>query len=118
MPSATDLITYIGVPLTVLGLLPIFWNIFLSLLIRYRLSASIPSEFRHFFDLIADPANGDVILTFRIPLCNNPGLWPAERPPQPEPVRKLLQLWRHKVFLQIANPGARKQVGISTYNEL
>ncbi|KAK7529982.1 uncharacterized protein J3D65DRAFT_164863 [Phyllosticta citribraziliensis] len=99
MPSATDLITYIGIPLTVLGLLPIFWNIFQSLLIRHRLSVSMPPEFRHIFDLIANPANGDVIVITRPVFCENPGLWPEFGSDQDDSGRQHLQSWHHKFSL-------------------
>jgi hypothetical protein len=46
MASATDVITYIGIPLAVLGVLPIFYTFFLSILTQRRLSAaSAPSSY-------------------------------------------------------------------------
>ncbi|KAK8217875.1 hypothetical protein IWZ01DRAFT_523632 [Phyllosticta capitalensis] len=53
-------ITYIGIPLTVLGLMPIFWNIAKAFWIRFKLSRSIPWELRDYYNLITDPAAGTV----------------------------------------------------------
>ncbi|KAL1394213.1 hypothetical protein HDK64DRAFT_17159 [Phyllosticta capitalensis] len=60
MPTASDLITYIGVPLTVLGMVPILYNFGKALWIRYKLSSSIPWPLRQYYTLITDPASGTV----------------------------------------------------------
>ncbi|OQO12297.1 hypothetical protein B0A48_02938 [Cryoendolithus antarcticus] len=75
MPSAVDVITYVGVPLTVAGVLPLLWNMAKALWIRSKLSNSIPWQFRSYFHLIADPAAGTVTVVARTPALQLPGLW-------------------------------------------
>lgn len=70
-------ITYVGVPLTVAGVLPLLWNMFKALWIRYQLSNSIPLDYQRFFSLIADPAAGKVTVVGRTPRLAQPGLWMA-----------------------------------------
>lgn len=76
-------ITYIGVPLTVLGVLPILWNTIRSLIIRRRLKRAIPSEARKYVSWTIDPVTGVVIAglqnlqlrwsnLFRVSLVANP----------------------------------------------
>lgn len=67
MASATDIITYIGVPLAVLGVLPILYNAAQCLLIRYRLLRSLPASARAFFNLHPNPVGGTVVCSFRSP---------------------------------------------------
>ncbi|KAK6443410.1 hypothetical protein LTR95_000236 [Oleoguttula sp. CCFEE 5521] len=75
MPSAVDIITYVGVPLTVAGVLPLLWNMGKALWIRSKLSNSIPWQLRPYFHLIADPAAGTVTVVARTPALQLPGLW-------------------------------------------
>lgn len=60
-------------PLAVLGVLPLLWNMIKSIWIRTKLSQSIPPEFRYLFSLIPDPASGTVTVVGRIPRLA--GLW-------------------------------------------
>ncbi|KAM0800314.1 hypothetical protein BDR22DRAFT_963277 [Usnea florida] len=64
MPNATDIITYIGVPLAVLGVMPLLWNMVKSFIIRYRLQYrwqySFPKDARKHYSFIMDPAAGTV----------------------------------------------------------
>ncbi|KAK7610310.1 hypothetical protein BKA81DRAFT_431316 [Phyllosticta paracitricarpa] len=78
MASATDIITYVGVPLTVMGIMPILWNFCKAFWIRFRLSQTIPWELRPFYTLSADGANGEVTVVINSISCVHPGLWPDE----------------------------------------
>ncbi|KAK7529984.1 uncharacterized protein J3D65DRAFT_607654 [Phyllosticta citribraziliensis] len=89
MPNATDLITYIGVPLTVLGIFPILLNIAKAGWIWYRLSKSIPRELRPFYNLIADPANGNVTVVARTLICAHPGLWARKKTDEPSSLERV-----------------------------
>ncbi|KAK6810427.1 hypothetical protein RU639_013810 [Aspergillus parasiticus] len=61
MVTATDVITYIGIPLVVLGVMPILWNAGKSWFLRRRLCAIIPRFVKHeFFTIIVDLASGTV----------------------------------------------------------
>ncbi|KAK8243450.1 hypothetical protein HDK90DRAFT_123548 [Phyllosticta capitalensis] len=99
MPSAPDLITYIGVPITVLGMLPILWNIAKSFIIRYRLSKSIPWEIRPFYSISADPANGNVMVYVPSLLCVHTNLW-EENSDEKWPLSMSMRFkrWSHKAF--------------------
>lgn len=91
-------ITYIGVPLTVLGVLPILYNVSKALYIRYQLSKSIPWQLRPCYTFITDPAAGTVTVVTQTPLfCTNPGLWPNE-PSIRLDVRDRFKQWRHRIF--------------------
>ncbi|KAH6714484.1 hypothetical protein BKA61DRAFT_734947 [Leptodontidium sp. MPI-SDFR-AT-0119] len=65
MTSATDIITYIGVPLAVFGVMPLIWNMMKSFFIRHRLLANIPAGVRRFFTIIMDPASGTVSVALK-----------------------------------------------------
>ncbi|OCL12734.1 hypothetical protein AOQ84DRAFT_227156 [Glonium stellatum] len=64
MASATDIITYIGVPLAVLGVFPLIWNMFASLLIWNRLRSSLCKNAKPLFDFRIDPVAGIVATSF------------------------------------------------------
>ena len=53
-------ITFIGIPLAVLGVMPLLWNMVKAFVIHNRLSASLPSKARKYFSLTMDPASGTV----------------------------------------------------------
>lgn len=55
-------ITYIGVPLAVLGVLPILWNTVRSLWIRHYLASLIPTKALKNVSLMVDPAAGVVLV--------------------------------------------------------
>lgn len=73
--SNGDQITYIGVPLTVAGVIPLLWNMGKALWIRRKLLKSISPELRDYYSLIADPAAGTVTVVARTPRLALPGLW-------------------------------------------
>ncbi|KAG5804338.1 hypothetical protein H9Q74_009885 [Fusarium xylarioides] len=60
MASASDIITYGGVPLTIIGVMPLIWNFVASLIIFHRLRSSIPDRARGFFKLTLNPVAGSV----------------------------------------------------------
>ncbi|KAK8217887.1 hypothetical protein IWZ01DRAFT_478548 [Phyllosticta capitalensis] len=106
MPTAADIIkltgekiTYVGVPLTVLGILPILWNIVKAFTIRYRLSRTIPWELRPFFNISADPANGNVMVYVPELTCVHVNLWPIDiEDAWPISRRMRFKRWSHKTF--------------------
>ncbi|KAK8254403.1 hypothetical protein HDK77DRAFT_661 [Phyllosticta capitalensis] len=58
MPTAADVITYVGVPLTVAGLLPIVFNTMKIYTIRTRLLSSLPKQLLPSYKLFVDPSSG------------------------------------------------------------
>ncbi|KAL1394202.1 hypothetical protein HDK64DRAFT_17046 [Phyllosticta capitalensis] len=102
MPTAADIITYVGVPLTVLGILPILWNIVKAFVIRYRLSSFLPWELRQFFNLSADPANGNVMVYVPQLQCVNLNLG-YEDVEKELPLSKSMRFrrWSHKAFQRL-----------------
>lgn len=92
-------ITYIGVPLTVLGVLPILFNIVKASVIRYRLSKSIPWEIRPFYSISADPANGNVMVYVPPLICAHVNLWPKDME-EDWPLSRSMRFkrWSHKAF--------------------
>ncbi|KAM0722768.1 hypothetical protein Q7P37_002210 [Cladosporium fusiforme] len=74
MATATDIITYVGVPLAVAGVLPLLWNAFMAIRIWLRLRESLPARVRHLYSFLVDPAAGKVTVVARMPHLNSPGL--------------------------------------------
>jgi hypothetical protein len=68
-------ITYIGVPLTVAGVIPLLWNMVVAIQIWLRLRVSIPPRLRQYYSLIIDPAAGQVTVVARMPILSSPGQW-------------------------------------------
>ncbi|KAK0746968.1 hypothetical protein B0T18DRAFT_391320 [Schizothecium vesticola] len=60
--TAADIITFIGVPLAVLGVMPLLWNMVKAFVIRRHLVKALPPSIRHHFSIIMDPAAGTVSL--------------------------------------------------------
>ncbi|KAK8217876.1 hypothetical protein IWZ01DRAFT_562619, partial [Phyllosticta capitalensis] len=97
MPTASDLITYIGVPLTVLGMIPILYNFGKAIWIRYRLSRTIPWPLRQHYTLITDPASGTV--TVVAPKDWEVNLWcPFTYIERSSDSTCCITKWRHRIF--------------------
>ncbi|KAK8156667.1 hypothetical protein BKA80DRAFT_312969 [Phyllosticta citrichinensis] len=96
-------ITYIGVPLTVMGIMPILWNFLKAFLIRFRLSQTVPWELRPFYTLSADAANGDVTVVIDSVSCVHPGLWPDEKAGVQCTLTPgmMFKRWSHRVFYRL-----------------
>ena len=73
-------ITYIGVPLTVAGVLPLLWNMIMAIRIWLKLKNSIPLRYKKYYSLLPDPAAGTVTVVARAPSLELPGLWSTEAP--------------------------------------
>ncbi|KAK7529985.1 uncharacterized protein J3D65DRAFT_607655 [Phyllosticta citribraziliensis] len=103
MASATDVITYVGVPLTVMGIMPILWNFLKAFLIRFRLSQTIPWELRPFYTISADAANGDVTVVIDSISCVHPGLWPDEKTGVQYTLSPgmMFKRWSHRAFYRL-----------------
>jgi hypothetical protein len=102
-------ITYIGVPLTVAGVLPLLWNMFMAIHIWLKLKRSIPLGYREYYSLLPDPAAGKVTVVARTPSLERPGLWPTKaggyglrKPLLPKPKTALPSLADHVAFVPIA----------------
>ncbi|KAK8217889.1 hypothetical protein IWZ01DRAFT_131192 [Phyllosticta capitalensis] len=102
MASAPDIITYVGVPLTVLGIMPILWDFFKAFWIRFRLSKSIPWQLRPFYTISADAANGEVTVVVESISCVHHGLWPDKRSAVQCTLTPgiLFKRWSHRVFFR------------------
>ncbi|KAK8243433.1 hypothetical protein HDK90DRAFT_462373 [Phyllosticta capitalensis] len=79
MSSAADIITFVGVPLTVWGVLPISFNTAKMSRVRYQLLNSIPRQFVPSYKFFLDPANGKVIVVAHTLICTHPGPWIDQR---------------------------------------
>jgi hypothetical protein len=102
-------ITYIGVPLTVAGVLPLLWNMIMAIRIWVKLKKSIPLRYREYYSLLPDPAAGKVTAVARTPSLELPGLWSTKAGPHNSakaslPKRKtaLPSLADHVAFVPIA----------------
>ncbi|KAK1832581.1 hypothetical protein QBC39DRAFT_381405 [Podospora conica] len=62
--TAADIITFIGVPLAVLGVMPLLWNMAKAFIIRRHLVKALPSKIRPYFSIIMDPASGTVSVVY------------------------------------------------------
>ena len=73
---------------------------FKALYIRYKLSSSIPWEFRPYYSLIADPAAGTFTVVYRIPRLGHPGFYRLRSSNQPEHETTgwKMKQWRHFTF--------------------
>jgi hypothetical protein len=80
MADSGTQITYIGVPLTVAGVIPLLWNMVVAIQIWLRLRASIPPSLRRYYSLIIDPAAGQVTVVARMPTLSSPGQWITSNP--------------------------------------
>ncbi|CZR66987.1 uncharacterized protein PAC_16886 [Phialocephala subalpina] len=90
--SATDVITYIGVPLAVLGVLPILWNVIRSFWIRHYLVSLIPTKARKNVSLTLDPASGVVIVGLDKLELTSQGVLSYGRRPKTLAARKVQQI--------------------------
>lgn len=90
--SATDAITYIGVPLAVLGVLPILWNVVRSFWIRRYLASQIPAKARKNVSLTIDPASGVVIVILDKLELTRQGVLSCGRRPKSLAARKIQQI--------------------------
>ncbi|MCJ1308590.1 hypothetical protein MMC25_002243 [Agyrium rufum] len=97
MASATDIITYVGVPLAVIGVLPILWTAFKTLLFSYRLRKDLTQSLtstglRKHVVTNTDILSGKVDVTYE-----RVRLWPLEENnekseiPRPETERSKLK---------------------------
>ncbi|KAK8243449.1 hypothetical protein HDK90DRAFT_123545 [Phyllosticta capitalensis] len=93
MLSGPDLIAYIGVPLTLTGLVQIF-ILGKALWIFCHLYLSVPKELRSFYSLYPDPSSGTVLVIVKTPVCTRPGLLEAMKIEKaPLSNRQSLQKW-------------------------
>ena len=73
-------ITYIGVPIRVLGVIPLLYNMLKCTWIYLRLSRSVPWKMRKYFTLIPNPASGTVTVVAKRLKLSNVGLWNTVAP--------------------------------------
>lgn len=75
MPSATDIITYVGVPLALLGVLPILYNTGVSFLKRISLRRTCRRYGLNAVEVRGEMISGHVNVTFHIPEFNGQHLF-------------------------------------------
>ena len=80
--SVTE-ITYIGIPLAVLGVMPLLWNMVKSFIILFRLLSSLSIQERKDYSLIMDPAAGSVSVGVDTPKLHFEILWRSLSPAFP-----------------------------------
>lgn len=76
-------ITYNGIPLAVLGVMPLLWNMVKGSIIRYRLLSSLSKRERKDYSLIMDPAAGSVSVGVDTPKLHFEILWRSLSPAFP-----------------------------------